>query len=102
MLNSHPLQDWSCFGRPFVYALLELIRACAKSNDDAAWEAFVANFHRPISISIIGIAAQWGVSAQQLVEDLAQEMCFKLCAEPPRPVISLGKRSRILVSLAIL
>jgi len=31
----------------------ELIRACAEGNDDAAWEEFVARFHRPISLSII-------------------------------------------------
>jgi RNA polymerase sigma-70 factor (ECF subfamily) len=70
-------------------SILELIRACAESNDDVAWEEFVAWFHRPIRISIIGIAAQWGASAQQLVDDLVQETYLKLCAEPPRPVISL-------------
>jgi RNA polymerase sigma-70 factor (ECF subfamily) len=62
----------------------ELICACAESNDDAAWEEFVARFHRPVSLSIIRTAYHWGVIPQQVVDDLVQETYLKLCAEKCR------------------
>jgi hypothetical protein len=55
----------------------ELIRGCTEANDPAAWDEFVARCQRPTCMSIIGIAVQWDVNAQQLVEDLAQGMCLK-------------------------
>jgi RNA polymerase sigma-70 factor (ECF subfamily) len=62
----------------------DLIRACAESNDSAAWEEFVARFHRPVSLSIIRTAHQWGAIPQQVVDDLAQETYLKLCADKCR------------------
>ena len=62
----------------------ELIHACAESNDGAAWEEFVFRFHRPISLSILRIAYQWGGTPQQIVDDLVQETYLKLCADKCR------------------
>ena len=62
----------------------ELIHACAESNDGAAWEEFVARFHRPISLSILRIAYQWGNRPQQVVDDLVQETYLKLCSDKCR------------------
>jgi RNA polymerase sigma-70 factor (ECF subfamily) len=62
----------------------ELIQACAESNDGAAWEEFVFRFHRPISLSILRIAYQWGGTPQQIVDDLVQETYLKLCADKCR------------------
>jgi RNA polymerase sigma-70 factor (ECF subfamily) len=62
----------------------ELIRACAESNDGAAWEEFVCRFHRPISLSILRIAYQRGGIPQQIVGDLSQETYLKLCADKCR------------------
>jgi RNA polymerase sigma-70 factor (ECF subfamily) len=59
----------------------DLIRACAESNDGAAWEEFVFRFHRPISLSIVRTAYQWGGVPQLVVEDLVQETYLKLCAD---------------------
>jgi len=59
----------------------ELIRACAESNDGAAWREFVARFQRPISLSILRIAYQWDGVPQQVVDDLVQETYLKLCAD---------------------
>src|SRR5258708_35068021 len=59
----------------------ELLRACAESNDGAAWEEFVVRFHRPISLSVLRIAYQWGGIPQQVVDDLVQETYLKLCAD---------------------
>jgi RNA polymerase sigma-70 factor (ECF subfamily) len=62
----------------------ELIRACAESNDSAAWEEFVARFHRPVSLSIVRAAHQWGELPHQVVDDLVQETYLKLCADKCR------------------
>ena len=59
----------------------ELIRACAESNDGAAWDEFVFRFQRPISLSIIRTAYQWGDACRQVVDDLVQETYLKLCAD---------------------
>jgi RNA polymerase sigma-70 factor (ECF subfamily) len=59
----------------------ELIHSCAESNDSAAWEEFVARFHRPISLSILRIAYRWGSIPHQVVDDLVQETYLKLCAD---------------------
>jgi RNA polymerase sigma-70 factor, ECF subfamily len=62
----------------------ELIQACAESNDGAAWEEFVIRFHRPISVSILRIAYQWGGTPRQIIDDLVQETYLKLCADKCR------------------
>lgn len=62
----------------------ELIYACAESNDTAAWEEFVARFRRPISLSILRIAYQWGNVPHQVVDDLVQETYLKLCCDKCR------------------
>ena len=62
----------------------ELIHACAESNEGAAWEEFVSRFNRPISLSIIRTAHQWGGIPQQVVDDLVQETYLKLCANKCR------------------
>lgn len=59
----------------------ELVRACAESNDNAAWEEFVQRFHRPIGLSIVRTAYQWGDVPRQLLDDLIQETYLKLCAD---------------------
>ena len=64
----------------------ELVCACAESNDGPAWHEFVARFHRPISLSILRIAYQWGGIPQQVVDDLVQETYLKLCADKCRLV----------------
>jgi RNA polymerase sigma-70 factor (ECF subfamily) len=67
-----------------------LIRACAESNDGAAWNEFVSRFHRAICLSIIRAAYQWGQSPQQVVDDLAQETYLKLCADKCRQVLEFA------------
>ena len=70
----------------------ELVRACAESNDGAAWEEFVARFQRPISLSIFRIADQWGDTPQQIVDDLVQETYLKLCADKCHLLLDFAKR----------
>jgi len=58
----------------------ELIRLCAESNDELAWEEFIARFDRAISLSVIRTVRQWGVTESHVVDDLVQETYLKLCA----------------------
>jgi RNA polymerase sigma-70 factor (ECF subfamily) len=66
----------------------ELIHACAESNDGAAWEEFVARFHRPISLSIVRVAYQYGTIPQQLIDDLVQDTYLKLCTNKCRLLLN--------------
>jgi len=59
----------------------ELIRACAESSDSAAWEEFIARFHRDITLSIIRTAHRWDIPPREVVDDLVQETYLKLCAD---------------------
>lgn len=68
-------------GLPSSMSALELIRACAETNDGAAWAELVSRFQRPISLSIVRTAHQWGDVPHQVLEDLIQETYFKLCAD---------------------
>lgn len=70
----------------------ELIRACAESNDGAAWDEFVSRFHRPISLSIIRAAYQWGQPPQQVVDDLVQDTYLKLCSDKCRLLSEFATR----------
>jgi RNA polymerase sigma-70 factor (ECF subfamily) len=70
----------------------ELIRACAESNDGAAWEEFVARFQQPISLSIRRTACQWGKDPGQFVDDLLQETYLKLCADNCRRLLEFASQ----------
>jgi RNA polymerase sigma-70 factor (ECF subfamily) len=56
----------------------ELIRSCSDSKDGAAWEEFVSRFRRPVSLSIMRTAFNWGGVPSQVVDDLVQETYLKL------------------------
>ena len=68
----------------------ELIRACAESNDGAAWEEFVARFQRPITLSITRTACKWGKDPAQFVDDLLQEVYCKLWADKCRLLLEFA------------
>lgn len=69
----------------------ELIRACA-DNDGAAWDEFVSRFYRPISLSIIRAAYQWGEIPQQVVDDLVQDTYLKLCGNKCRQLLEFAAK----------
>ncbi len=71
---------------------LEIIQACAESNDSAAWEEFVVRFRRPISLSILRVAYQWGDIPNQIVDDLVQETYVKVCADKCRLLRDFASR----------
>lgn len=70
----------------------ELIRACAEGNDGAAWNEFVARFHRPIGLSIIRATYQWGEIPQQVLDDLVQDTYLKLCSNKCRKLADFAEK----------
>jgi RNA polymerase sigma-70 factor (ECF subfamily) len=69
---------------------LDLIRACAESNDEAAWEEFVSRYRRPIALAIRRTAQQWGDASGQTVDDLVQDTFLKLCAAGCRRLLAFA------------
>lgn len=69
---------------------VELIRACAESDDGAAWDEFVARFQKSITLSIARTACQWGKAPAQFVDDLLQETYLRLCVDRCRLVLSFA------------
>jgi RNA polymerase sigma-70 factor, ECF subfamily len=70
----------------------QLVRACAESNEGAAWDEFVSRFHRAISLSIIRTACQWGAIPQEFVDDLVQETFLKLCTDKCRLLLEFASQ----------
>lgn len=70
----------------------ELVQSCAEGNDGAAWDEFVYRFHRPISLSIIRTAYQWGEIPQQVVDDLVQDTYLKLCSNKCRQLLEFAAK----------
>jgi len=81
-------------------SVLELIRACAETDDGEAWEEFVARFEPSISLSIRRTACQWGKDPTQFVEDLLQETYLKLYAERCRRLLEFAQQHSEEVVLA--
>jgi len=70
----------------------DLIRACAEGNDGEAWEEFISRFGRPISLSVLRVAGQWGKVPGQIVADLVQDTYFKLCADKCCHLLDFAQR----------
>jgi RNA polymerase sigma-70 factor (ECF subfamily) len=65
----------------------ELIKACAESGHATPWQAFVLQYQRPISLSVLRTLRRWGISAPDIVEDLVQETYLKLCHDRCRKLL---------------
>jgi RNA polymerase sigma-70 factor, ECF subfamily len=60
------------------FSLKDVVCLCAGPCDDEAWEEFVARVGRPIGLTILRTASQWGEASRSLVEDLVQATYLKL------------------------
>ncbi len=70
----------------------DLIRACARSGDAAAWEEFIRRFHRLIAGVVLRTAWRWGENSRNVLDDLVQEVYLKLCAGHCRLLAELDLR----------
>jgi RNA polymerase sigma-70 factor (ECF subfamily) len=59
-------------------SLKDVVCLCAGPCDDEAWQEFVSRVGRPISLTIMRTASQWGEPSRPLVEDLIQVTYLKL------------------------
>jgi hypothetical protein len=67
--------------KPIRYSdlsLKDLVCLCAGARDDDAWKEFVFRVGKPIGLTIIRTASQWGEPSRSVVEDLVQETYTKL------------------------
>jgi RNA polymerase sigma-70 factor (ECF subfamily) len=71
---------------------VELIRACAELGDGSAWEEFVARFQRPITLSIARTAYKWRKEPAQCVDDLLQEVYYKLWSDKCRLLLQFAQQ----------
>src|SRR6266496_2406270 len=58
--------------------LKDVVCLCAESGNDEAGEEFVSRVGRPISLTILRTASQWGDPSRSLVDDLVQAPYLKL------------------------
>ena len=66
-------------------SLKDLVCLCADDpRDDEAWEEFVSRVGRPISLTIIRTASQWGERSRSMVEDLFHDTYIKLSKDSCR------------------
>src|ERR1700739_3181263 len=62
----------------------ELIRTCAESKDEDAWEEFVCRSTTLISRVVWRIARGYGENSSAIVEDLVQDTYIKICEDDHR------------------
>jgi RNA polymerase sigma-70 factor, ECF subfamily len=62
----------------------DLVRACAGSTNQAAWEEFIRRFHRLIAAVVLRTARRWGDPSPQQLADLVQDTYLKLCEDDGR------------------
>lgn len=59
-------------------SLKDVVCLCAGPCDHEAWEEFVFRVNRPISLSVMRTASNWGDGSRSVVEDLVQSTYVKL------------------------
>jgi RNA polymerase sigma-70 factor (ECF subfamily) len=62
-------------------SLKEVVCLCAGSRDNDAWKEFVSRVGKPIGLTIMRTASQWGEHSRSLLEDLVQITYLKLCED---------------------
>lgn len=73
-------------------SVLELIRACAETDDGEARDEFVVRFETPITLSIKRTAGQNGMDPLEFVDDLRQETYLKLCTDNFRGLLKFAEQ----------
>lgn len=63
------------------YASADLVGACARSNDPAAWEEFIRRFQPVIAAAVLRTARHWVEPSRMQLDDLVQETYLKLCED---------------------
>lgn len=67
--------------RYLEYSSVELVRACARSNDNGAWKEFIRRFQPVIAAAVLRTARLWVEPSRTQLDDLIQEIYLKLCED---------------------
>jgi RNA polymerase sigma-70 factor (ECF subfamily) len=70
----------------------ELVRACARSKDEEAWEEFIRRFQVVIAAAVLRTARHWGEPPRPQLDDLIQDTYLKLCENDSRLLRSFQPR----------
>ena len=70
----------------------ELVRACAGSKDEEAWEEFIRRFQVVIAAAVLRTARHWGEPSRPQLDDLIQDTYLKLCEGDSRLLQSFQPR----------
>ncbi len=69
-----------------------LIRACAGSKDEEAWNEFIARFQTVIASAVLRTTRQWAEPSRPQTDDLIQDTYLKLCENDCRLLRSFQSR----------
>jgi RNA polymerase sigma-70 factor (ECF subfamily) len=70
----------------------ELVRACAGSKDEEAWNEFIHRFRAVIAAAVLRTARHWGEPTGFQLDDLIQDTYLKLCDNDSRLLRSFRPR----------
>ena len=70
----------------------ELVRACAGSKDEEAWQEFIRRFQVVIAAAVLRTARHWGEPSRPQLDDLIQDTYLKLCENDSRLLRSFQPR----------
>ena len=69
-----------------------LIRVCAGSNDEEAWNEFIARFQSVIASAVLRTTRHWAEPSRPQTDDLIQDTYLKLCENDCRLLRSFQSR----------
>ena len=70
----------------------ELVRACAGTKNEEAWEEFIRRFQVVIAAAVLRTARSWGEPSRPQLDDLIQDTYLKLCESDSRLLRSFQPR----------
>jgi RNA polymerase sigma-70 factor (ECF subfamily) len=71
----------------------ELVRVCARSQDEKAWVEFIRRFQVVIAAAVLRTARRWEEPSRALLDDLVQDTYLKLCENDCRLLASFRPQS---------
>jgi len=71
---------------------IELVRACAGTKNEEAWEEFIRRFQVVIAAAVLRTARSWGEPSRPQLDDLIQDTYLKLCESDSRLLRSFQPR----------
>jgi RNA polymerase sigma-70 factor (ECF subfamily) len=74
------------------FSSAELVKACARSKDEAAWAELIRRSQPVIAAAVLRTARHWGEPIRSELDDLIQDTYLKLCEDDSRLLQSFESR----------